>query len=305
MSDQTSAMIAIDPKKARQEARDHKRQQKLTTGDRVVGGVSHVILGIWSVIVILPLLWTLFSSFKTSEEIFASPFQLPANWDLTNYINAWSKHNFGQMFLNTVIVVSVSLVLVMLLGAMCAYILARFSLPGSRAIYYLMLAGLTFPVFLAIVPLFFILQSMGLLNTLPGLILTYVAFALPFTVFFLFSFFKSLPYEIQEAAYIDGASEWRTFFQVMLPMAKPGLAAVAILNFLGLWNQFLLPVALNTEQGKYVLSQGMAAFASSAGYEVDFGALFAAVIITITPVLIVYVFFQRQLQGSVTQGTSK
>ncbi|UWF78265.1 carbohydrate ABC transporter permease [Microbacterium sp. EF45047] len=204
-----------------------------------------------------------------------------------------------------VIVVGVALLLVMLLGSMCAYVLARFSIPGSRAIYYLMLAGLTLPVFLAIVPLFFILQGMGLLNTLPGLIITYVAFALPFTVFFLFSFFKSLPYEIQEAAYVDGASEWRTFFQVMLPMAKPGLAAVAILNFLGLWNQFLLPVALNTDQGQYVLSQGMAAFASAAGYEVDQGALFAAVFITIAPVLLVYVFFQRQLQGSVSQGTLK
>lgn len=304
MSDKTSAMVTIDPKKARKD-NAVLRKKKMTTGDKVVGGVSHVVLGIWSIIVILPMLWTLFTSFKTTREIFASPFSLPAEWNLDNYVNAWSKYNFGQMFLNTIIVVSVSLVLVMLLGAMCAYVLARFNLPGSRAIYYLMLAGLTFPVFLAIVPLFFILQSMGLLNTLPGLILTYVAFALPFTVFFLFSFFKSLPYEIQEAAYIDGASEWRTFFQVMLPMAKPGLAAVAILNFLGLWNQFLLPVALNTDQAQYVLSQGMAAFASAAGYEVDFGALFAAVIITIAPVLVVYVFFQRQLQGSVTQGTSK
>ncbi len=304
MSDKTSAMVTIDPKKARKD-NAVLRKKKMTTGDKVVGGVSHVVLGIWSIIVILPMLWTLFTSFKTTREIFASPFSLPEEWNLDNYVNAWSKYNFGQMFLNTIIVVSVSLVLVMLLGAMCAYVLARFNLPGSRAMYYLMLAGLTFPVFLAIVPLFFILQSMGLLNTLPGLILTYVAFALPFTVFFLFSFFKSLPYEIQEAAYIDGASEWRTFFQVMLPMAKPGLAAVAILNFLGLWNQFLLPVALNTDQAQYVLSQGMAAFASAAGYEVDFGALFAAVIITIAPVLVVYVFFQRQLQGSVTQGTSK
>ena len=104
-----------------------------------------------------------------------------------------------------------------------------------------MLAGLTFPIFLAIVPLFFVLQNFGLLNTLPGLIVTYVAFAYPFTVFFLFSFFKSLSNSIAEAAAIDGAGEWRTFFQVMLPMARPGLATVAILNFVGLWNQFLLP----------------------------------------------------------------
>ena len=304
MSDKTQTLISIDPKRARKNP-VLVRKTRTTAGDKVVGTISHIVLAIWSIVVILPLLWTLFSSFKSTSEIFESPFTLPSSWDFTNYINAWTKHNFGQMFLNTIIVVGVSLVLVMLLGAMCAYVLARFSVPGSRVIYYLMLAGLTFPVFLAIVPLFFVLQGIGLLGTLPGLIITYVAFALPFTVFFLYSFFKSLPYEIQEAAYVDGASEWRTFFQVMLPMAKPGLAAVGILNFLGLWNQFLLPVALNPNSSQYVLSQGMAAFASAAGYEVDQGALFAAVIITIVPVLLVYIFFQRQLQGSVSQGTSK
>jgi len=300
MSLQTRAAVTIDPKSARRTV-----TTKSTKGDKAVGGASHVVLIIWSLVVIMPMLWTLIGSFKTTKEIFASPFGLPADWNFDNYINAWVGNNFGGMFINTVIVVGVSLVLVMVLGAMCAYVLARFSVPGSRVIYYLMLAGLTFPVFLAIVPLFFILQGMGLLNTLPGLIITYVAFALPFTVFFLFSFFKSLPYEIQEAAYVDGASEWRTFFQVMLPMAKPGMAAVAIMNFLGLWNQFLLPISLNTDKSKYVLSQGMASYASSAGYALDFGEMFAAVVITIVPVLIVYIFFQRQLQGSVSQGTSK
>ncbi|MGO4679951.1 carbohydrate ABC transporter permease [Microbacterium sp. 2MCAF23] len=300
MSVETRAAITIDPG-----ARQVEHKTKSTASDKVVGGVSHVMLVIWAIIVILPLVWTIIGSFKTTKEIFKSPFGLPANWNFDNYVTAWVGNNFGRMFLNTIIVVGFSLFLVMLLGAMCAYVLARFSVPGSRVIYYLMLAGLTFPVFLAIVPLFGILQKIGLLGTLPGLILTYVAYALPFTVFFLYSFFKSLPYEIQEAAYMDGASEWRTFFQVMLPMAKPGLAAIAIMNFLGLWNQFLLPIALNPNQDNYVLSQGMAAFASSAGYSLDFGAMFAAVMITIIPVLLIYIFFQRQLQGSVSQGTSK
>jgi len=302
MSTDTRTAIPVD---RRAKPTIPPRRTKSTSGDRAVAGVSHVVMGIWALVVILPMLWTLIGSFKTTKEIFSSPFGLPAAWNLDNYISAWVDNAFGQMFLNTVIVVGVSLALVMVLGAMCAYVLARFSVPGSRVIYYLMLAGLTFPVFLAIVPLFFILQGMRLLNTLPGLILTYVAFALPFTVFFLFSFFKSLSYEIQEAAYVDGAGEWRTFFQVMLPMAKPGMAAVAIMNFLGLWNQFLLPISLNTNKENWVLSQGMASYASSAGYALDFGQMFAAVMITIIPVLIVYILFQRQLQGSVSQGTSK
>lgn len=281
------------------------RKSKATTGDRVVGGVSHTVLTIWTIVVVVPLLWTLMSSFKSTSEIFSSPFSLPKRLSFVNYVDAWTTAGIGSFLLNTIIVVFGALVVTMLFGAMCAYVLARFQFPGSRGIYYLMLAGLTFPIFLAIVPLFFVLRSIGLLNTLPGLILTYAAFALPFTVFFLFSFFKSLSNSIAEAAALDGAGEWRTFFQVMLPMARPGLATVAILNFVGLWNQFLLPVALNSDPKNYVLTQGMATFAAQAGYSVNFGALFAAVIITIIPVFIVYLIFQRQLQGSVSQGTNK
>ena len=272
-------------------------------GDRAVEATSHALLTLWSIVVIVPFLWVVLSSFKTTKEILASPFSLPAHWSFDNYVKAWTDAGIRDFFLNTVIVVGVALVLVMLLGAMCAYVLARFKFPGARFIYYSMLAGLTFPIFLAIVPLFFILKNGGLLNTLPGLIMVYVAFALPFTVFFLYSFFKTLPDDVYEAALMDGAGDWRTFFQIMLPMARPGIAAVAIFNFLGLWNQFLLPVALNTDQSKYVLTQGMASFASQAGYAVDFGALFAAVVITVVPVLIVYVIFQRRLEGSVSQGT--
>lgn len=301
---QTSTDRLTEPDPVRREPVESRRSPT-TTGDKVIGGFSHTIMIIWSLLVIIPLIWVIISSFKTSSEIFASPFALPSKLSFTNYANAWTTAGIGTFFFNSVIVVFGALVVTMLFGSMCAYVLARFKFPGSRAIYYLMLAGLTFPIFLAIVPLFFVLRGVGLLNTLPGLILTYAAFAFPFTVFFLFAFFRSLSVSIAEAAAIDGAGEWRTFFLVMLPMAKPGLATVAILNFVGLWNQFLLPVALNTNRDNYVLTQGMAAFASQAGYSVDFGALFAAVVITVVPVLIVYLIFQRQLQGSVSQGTNK
>lgn len=275
-----------------------------TRGDTAVGVTSHVLLVAWSVVVIVPFAWVFISSFKTNNEYFAHPLSLPRHWSLENYKAAWTTAHIGDYFLNSVVVVVAALVLVMLLGSMCAYVLARFSFFGRRFIYYLMLAGLTFPPFLAIVPLFFLLQDLTLLNTLHGLIVVYVAFALPFTVFFLYSFFRSLPEDVYEAAQIDGASEWRTFFQIMLPMARPGMASVAIFNFLGLWNQFLLPAALNTQdQSKRLLTQGLASFASSAGYNVNFGALFAAVVMTVAPVLIVYVIFQRRLAGSVAQGT--
>jgi N-acetylglucosamine transport system permease protein len=273
--------------------------------DKVVAGIAHTSLIGWVIIICLPLLWVLMSSFKTTAQIFQSPFSLPTSFNFDNYISAWTTASIGSYFFNTVIVVGSALVIVMILGAMCAYVLARYPFKGSQIIYYLMLAGLTFPIFLAVVPLFMTLRGFGLLNTFPGLIITYVAFALPFTVFFLYAFFKTLPQEVAEAAALDGCGPWRTFFQIMLPMAKPGIASVAIFNFLGLWNQFLLPIALNTNSSNYVLSQGMASFASQAGYAVNFGALFAAVVITVLPVLVTYIIFQRQLQGSVAPGLLK
>ena len=113
---------------------------------------SHGVLLIWSIIVVTPLLWTLLSAFKNSREIFDSPFTMPADWNLDNFRTAWTQEGFGNYFLNTIVIVGSALVIVMLLGSMCAYVLARFRFPGNRLIYYLMLAGLTFPLFLAIVP---------------------------------------------------------------------------------------------------------------------------------------------------------
>ncbi|MEV0868765.1 carbohydrate ABC transporter permease [Brachybacterium paraconglomeratum] len=285
--------------------RTEPRRPRRSRGDRAFAGVAHIVLIVWTLAVVLPLLWTVYSSFKTSREILTSPFSMPSEWNLDNFITAWTEAGIGRYFLNTLIVVGGALFLVMLLGAMCAYVLARFEFPGRRIIYYGMIAGLTFPIFLAVVPLFFVLMNMGLRGTYIGLILAYVGFALPFTVFFLYAFFRQLPEEIAEAAAIDGAGDFRTFFQIMVPLATPGLMSVTIFNFLGLWNQYLLPVVLNTDEDKYVLAQGLKSLQAQQGYESDWGAMFASVTITILPVLIVYVIFQRQLQGGLGPSTNK
>lgn len=282
-----------------------QRQRRVPTGERLAGGASQTVLVAGMVLVVLPFLWTVMSSFKTSNEILTSPFTLPKRLHLENYASAWTEAGIGTFFVNTLLVVVGALVITMLLGSMCAYFLTRFRFVGNRAIYLLMVAGLTFPIFLAIVPLFFILKSVGLLGTLPGLAITYSAFALPFTVFFLVPSFRALPMSVTEAAAIDGAGEWRTFFSIMVPIAAPALSTIAILNFVGLWNQFLLPIALNSDQRRYVLTQGMAAFAGQAGYSINFGALFAAVVITVLPVLAVYLVFQRVLSGSIAIGSDK
>jgi N-acetylglucosamine transport system permease protein len=273
-----------------------------TVGDSAVNVFSHTVLIGWAVIVAVPFVWALIASTKTTREIFGHPWSLPekAQWD--NFARAWHK-GVGDYLLNSVVVVTGGVLLTMLFGSMVAYVLARYEFRFNRFIYYLFAAGMMFPVFLAIVPLFFVVKNFGMLSTYQGLILVYVAYSLPFTVFFMHAFFRTLPTSIAEAALVDGASHTAVFFRVMLPMAKPGLLSIGIFNVLGQWNQFVLPSFLSPE--KPVLSQGIATLLQSQRYDNDWGALFAALTIAMVPVIVVYLIFYRQIQAGLTGATLK
>ncbi|MFF2124682.1 carbohydrate ABC transporter permease [Streptomyces olivochromogenes] len=271
----------------------------------ILNAFSHGILIIWAIMVVLPLLWAVMTSFKDDDAIFSSPWSLPDKLHFDNWSRAWSQAHMSDYFGNTLIVVGFSLVGTLVLGSMAAYVLARFEFPGNRFIYFLFVGGMSFPIMLALVPLFYVLNNMSLLNTLPGLILVYIAYSLPFTVFFLTSFFRTLPTSIAEAAFVDGASHTRTFFQIMLPMAKPGLVSVGIFNFLGQWNQYMLPTVLNTDPDKKVLSQGLVELATSQGYKGDWSGLFAGLVMAMLPVLAAYIIFQRQVVQGLTAGALK
>ncbi|MGB2566885.1 carbohydrate ABC transporter permease [Micromonospora citrea] len=273
---------------------------------RLFAGLGHVALAVWAVIVIVPILWTFLAAFKNTSEIFSSPWTLPAELRFENFGRAWTKAHVGRYFLNSVFVVSCSTFGTMLFGSMAAYVLARYKFRGNRAIYYLFVSGLAFPVFLALVPLFFVVKNLGLLDTHTGVILVYIAYSLPFTIFFLAAFFRTLPNSVAEAGMIDGCSHTRLFFQVMLPMAKPGLISVAIFNIIGQWAQYQLPlVLLSNAKDKWVLTQGIADISVNAGYEADWSGLFAALTIAILPMILVYAVFQRQIQSGLTSGAVK
>ncbi|MCX3062564.1 carbohydrate ABC transporter permease [Streptomyces beihaiensis] len=280
------------------------KKAKSTEGG-VLNVFSHGMLILWAFMVVLPLLWAVMTSFKDDGSIFGSPWSLPHKLHFENWSRAWNQAHMSDYFANTIIVVGFSLLGTLVLGSMVAYVLARFDFPGNRFIYYLFVAGMSFPIMLALVPLFYVLNNMGLLNTLPGLILTYIAYSLPFTVFFLTSFFRTLPTSIAEAAFVDGASHTRTFFQIMLPMARPGLISVGIFNFLGQWNQYMLPTVLNTDPDKKVLSQGLVELATSQGYKGDWSGLFAGLVMAMLPVLAAYIVFQRQVVQGLTAGALK
>jgi len=270
--------------------------------DQLISIGSQLILIFWSLIVLLPLLWMVMTSFKTDREIFFSPWELPETLHWENFSRAWQEARIGEFFLNSVIVTGGSVTLTLLVGSMLAYALARFEFPFRRFIQLLFLIGLMFPVFLALVPLFFVARDLHLLNTLHGLVIIYASFSLPFTVFLLTAFFRSLPTELGEAAILDGASHYRVFFEIMLPLAQPGLAAAGIFVFLSHWNQFILPFILNSNPDNYVLAQGLAFLAIQQGYASDWSALFAGLTISIVPTLIVYSVFQRRIQQGMTAG---
>lgn len=263
-----------------------------------------VLIG-WAVTVIFPMIWMIYSSFKTDQELFFSPWAPPVELQWDNFARAWTKAHVGDYLLNTLIVVVPALLLTLIISAMAAYVLARFEFVGRRFLFYMFLSGMLFPVFLALVPLFNLVNQLKMLNTFHGLILVYIAYSLPFTIFFLTGFFKTLPTEIEESAIMDGANPYQVFFKVMLPMASPGLISMGIFNFLGMWNQYVLPLVLISDESKYMLSQGLAFMLFKQFYENDWSALFAALTIIMVPTLIVYITFQKQIQDGITTGALK
>lgn len=265
----------------------------------------HMILIIYAIAVTYPMIWLLSASMKTSQEIFEKPWSLPSAFRPDNYITAWVQADIGRYFLNSILVTSASMLLILLTGSMAAYALSRYVFRGRNLIHGLFISGMMFPVFLGIVPLFFLLQKMKLWDTHLGLILVYVAYSLPFTIFILTGFFKSLPYELAEAAMLDGCSQFGIFWRIMLPLAKPGLIAAAIFNFIGVWNEYPLALVILSRNELTTLPLGIANLVSVQNYRADWGALIAGLVIILIPSLIVYLLSQRHITAGLTAGALK
>jgi N-acetylglucosamine transport system permease protein len=255
--------------------------------------------------VVLPLLWVLVTSLKASSEIFSSPWGLPKQAMWVNYSHAWSEAGIGRYFGNSLIVCISTLVILIPAGAMAAYVLARYPFRGSKVLSGMFLGGMMFPNFLVIVPLFFLLRNLHLLDTKTGLVLVYVAYSLAFTVFVLTGFFQSLPGELAEAAMIDGCNHSRTFWKIMLPLARPGLIVVAVFNAIGLWNEFGLALVLIPSESNRTLPLGIQNLAMTQHYESDWGALFAGLVIVMLPVLVVYWIFRDKIHETMIAGAVK
>lgn len=263
------------------------------------------ILIIYSIIVIFPLVWIFSSSLKSSMEIFANVWALPKGIKWENYVNAWIEAGIGKYFINSLFVTTTSVFFILLLSSMVAYVLTRFRFLGNSFVFYYFLGGLMIPTFLGIVPLFLLLKDLHLLDNFIGLILVYIAYSLPFSIFILTPFFKSLPHELAEAAIIDGCSDFAVFWRIMLPLAKPGLITVGIFNFLGIWNEYILALVIISSGELRTLPLGIANLYMVQHYQADWGTLFAGLTIVMVPTLIVYIIFSKKLTSGITLGALK
>jgi ABC-type glycerol-3-phosphate transport system permease component len=260
--------------------------------------------------IVFPMVWVAYSSLKPDEAIFSHAFEPPSLSGLRigNYAAAWRGAHFGAYFLNSALVTCSSVLLIVSLGSMVAYALSRFHHPLGKAAFALLVAGLTIPAQLAIIPLFFELRAAGLLNSRLGLVVVYTANGLPFAVFILAGFFRSLPRSLYEAAVVDGCGEFTAFWRVLLPLARPGIVTVVIFQFIGVWKEYFYAFMLvggDTQGSARTLPLGLANLSIAAEYRTEYGMLFAGIILVTLPILCVYVLLQRQIVRGIAAGALK
>ena len=265
--------------------------------------LRYSVLLLFGVGCLIPLFWVLSSSLKTTREIALNPLGLPTSWHFGNYVQAWVQGHFADYFINSVIV-SVPIVLgTCLLSALAGYGFARFRFPGASLLFYLFLLGLMIPFQSLMIPLFYILKDINFLGTYWAMIFPSIALGLSFGIFFMRAFFVGLPQELADAAMIDGCNEFGVFWRVLLPLAGPALSTLAVLNFMGAWNSFLLPLIYMQREALRPLVLGLMFFQGR--FTQNYPLTMAGATITMLPIIILYLFFQRQFVQGLTAGALK
>lgn len=267
------------------------------------GVLIYGALAILALIYLLPLVWMLSVSFKTNREVLTSPFSPPTILQLGNYIFAWTNGKLGHATLNSVIVCSSALIISLLIGSMAAFAIARMRWKVLPYLMQYFLIGMMVPVHCVLIPLFVRFSKWQLTNQLAGLIIPYITFSLPMTIFLLVGFFKSMPNEMFEAACIDGCSIYGCFVKIALPLARVGMFVAGIMTFVGNWNELLLAMVFISDSLKKTLPVTLTYFVGP--YATNYVQMFAAIIIAIAPTIVVYSIFSNQIVDGLTTGAVK
>jgi raffinose/stachyose/melibiose transport system permease protein len=266
-------------------------------------GLVHVLLLFNSLLMLFPIVIMVLSAFKPTAEIYMSPFALPQTWSTANLATIWRETAFPRYLVNSLIVTSGSVSLILVVAYMAAYALARYTFRGNELVYLFFLSGLMVPLKLAIIPLLMQLTALGLINTHAGLILVYTAMGLPAAIFILTGFLRTLPAELEDQARIDGASEARIMGSIMLPLARPALVIAGIHNAVPIWNDFFFPLVFLQDERLKTLPQGLTIFMGE--FNTDWGVLFAGLTLGALPITLLYILLSRQFIAGLTQGALK
>lgn len=266
----------------------------------------HLVLVFYCLTSATAFVWVAMVSLKSNPEFFSSsPWAPPTDPQWGNYAQAWSTANIGGFFFNSLYATVLSVGISLVVSAMAAYVIATIRFPGRGLVRLFFLAGLMMPAFLVIIPLYSLLQNLGLLGSINGLVIVYLATQIPFSVYLLSSFFQTLPRAYEEAAAIDGAGPVRTFVSVVLPQAVPALASVALLNTLTIWNEFFFALVFLTDPASQTLPIGILGLSVNAQYSAQWVQLFAGLVITMIPVLILFAIAQERIAKGVAIGGVK
>jgi ABC-type glycerol-3-phosphate transport system permease component len=263
----------------------------------------HALLTVLALFTLFPVLLVVSTTLKTPEDVRVNPFGFFSSISPQNIIDAWTVGRFSDYLLNSILLSVPSTVLVVVFSTMAGYTFARLPFRGRTALFYLVVLGLLVPFFTYMIPLYFQLRSMGLLDTLLGAVLLLTSGGLSFGTFFMRAFFSDLPVELEQAARVDGASELQIFLRVMLPLARSGMGALTVFTFLANWNNFLIPLLYLPGGDFRPLTSGLYMF--TGGRSLDIGPLAAGTLITIVPIIVLFIVLQRQVTQGFLSGAVK
>jgi ABC-type glycerol-3-phosphate transport system permease component len=273
---------------------------------RTTKGRSAMITAVLAIVIggiMMPFGWVVLNSFKSNSEIFGQGIGLPDRWIPGNFVTAWTTGGFGQYSANSVIV-AVSATLLTLIAALPAgYVFGKLAGRVVNLLFYVLLLAITLPIEAIVIPIFYHLRSMGLVDSRLGLVLVIVAVGLPLGVFIMRNFFRDLPDNLREAAELDGAPTWRIFTLIMVPLATPAILAVTVFAFLGAWNEYLLALLLLYDNSTMTIPLGLTQFQGQ--YNSDYGALFAGITMAMIPSIVVYLVLQRSFTEGLLTGSMK
>lgn len=266
-------------------------------------GLIQAFLIFNTILMLYPIVVVLLSGFKSTAEIYATPFALPSSFAPANLVTIWEQTRFARYLANSLIVTLSSVACILVAGTLASYALARYRFRGNEAIYLFFLCGLMVPLKLAIIPLFIQLATLGLIDTHLGLVLVYTAMGLPSAIFIMTGFLRTLPSEPEESARIDGASEARIMWSIMLPLARPAMVIAGIHNAVPIWNDFFFPLVMVQTDRLKTLPQGLTVFMGE--YNTEWGVLFAGLTLAALPITLVYMALSRQFIAGLTHGAVK